>query len=103
MTSRFLLMSFLLISAGLFSTCSYANQCSDDFVNQQYAEHLNYYYDGLNVSIVPGADPKAVYTELQNLEDFQSKKLNGAHLLPPIFEHISCTGGPCGGCTHGAC
>jgi hypothetical protein len=88
----------------LWGFFAHANYNSDEFVNQQYVDHLNHYYDDLKVRIKPGSDPTMVFFELQQLEDYQiNKSTNKVLSLPAQLKHLSCNTGPCGGCSRGAC
>jgi len=99
-TSRILISLLLMI--GFWA---YANDNSDDFVNQQYVEHLNRLYLGeLGVKLKPGSRPQEVFFELEQLEEYQANKsTNKALILSPSLTHVTCNGGPCGGCTRGGC
>lgn len=100
MTSRILISLFLI-----FGFWAYANDSSDDFVNLQYIDHLNTLYLGeLNVKIKPNSEPQQVYFELELLEEYQAKKsMNQPSTLSSSLTHLTCNGGPCGGCTRGGC
>jgi hypothetical protein len=99
MTSRIWLIGFLFVGFSAWADCG-----SDDYVNDQYVQHLNHYYVDLKVSVAPGSDATLVYFELQQLEEYQlNKSTSKAVVLPIQLKHLSCNTGPCGGCSRGAC
>lgn len=106
MTTR---MSLFMILSGAFLLLGFSahasNNSSDENTNQQFVEHLNYYYGDLKVKVQPGADADSVYLELRELEKFQYSKSNMSKVspLPRELQHLTCNGGPCGPCSRGAC
>ncbi len=106
MTTRISLFMILLGAFLLLGFSAHAsNNSSEDDTNQQFVEHLNYYYGDLKLKVQPGGDPDSVYLELRELEKFQYYKSTTSKMspIPRELEHLTCNGGPCGPCSRGAC